>query len=185
MLSTQQISLIQSYRDKAYVSNILCEECSNYYSKLKSFVNIPLILTSSLMTIFNSSSFASEDMKIPNIVCNSMTALLLSLISNFKLSEKFNNFKSIANKFNKLTSSIENKLTNDIENITIEQINAIILEYDNLNEAIEFQFPDFIKERVKKKFNGKRIMPNILNCVTDYQRNSSTTLPDTPLHIAV
>lgn len=168
MLTPQQISLLQSYRDKSYVSNILCEECSSYFGRLKTLVNVPLILTSSLMTIFNSSSFNAEDMKIPNIVCNSLTALILSLISNFKLAEKTSNFKSIANKFNKVCHNIENKLTNDIDNITTEHITMFISEYDNLNESLEYSYPDFIKNRVKKKYTGVKTLPNSLNCVSDF-----------------
>lgn len=167
-MTPQQISLLQAYRDKAYVSNILCEDCSNFYSNLKSLVNIPLILSSSLMAILNSSTFEAESMKIPNIVINSVNALLLSLISNFKLVEKSSNFKSIGNKFNKLCHAIEDKLTNDQDNITTEHIRLFIAEYDNLNESLEYSYLEFIKKRTQKKYKDTKSLPNCLNSITNF-----------------
>ena len=63
-----EINLLQGYRDRAYVSNILCEECSSYYNRLKSLSSFPLIISSSIMSILNSSSFNSDTMKIPKII---------------------------------------------------------------------------------------------------------------------
>ena len=118
----KQIKLLNSYSDKSYISCLLCDECSRFYSYLKSFVNIPLILSSSIMTVLNSSSFNAEEMKIPNIIINATTALILALINYFKLPEKVQNFKTTSIKFNKLCHSIEDKLTNDTENINVEFI---------------------------------------------------------------
>ena len=172
-MTPQQIILLQAYRDKAYVSNILCEECSNFYSHLKSLVNVPLILSSSLMAILNSSTFEAEAMKIPNVVINSVNALLLSLISNFKLVEKSSNFKSVGNKFNKLCHAIEDKLTNDQENITTEHIRLFITEYDNLNESLEYSYLEFVKSRNQKKYKDTKCLPNALNCTTAFQADQS------------
>lgn len=172
-MTPQQIALLQSYRDKAYVSNILCEDCSTFYSNLKSLVNIPLILSSSVMAILNSSSFEAETMKIPNVVINSVNALLLSLISNFKLVEKSSNFKSIGNKFNKLCHAIEDKLTNDQDNITTEHIRMFITEYDNLNESLEYSYLEFIKNKIQKKYKDTKCLPNALNCTTTFQVDQS------------
>jgi hypothetical protein len=103
-------------------------------------------------------------MKYANIILNACTATLLSLIGNFKLTEQSTNFKTIGLKMNKLCHKIEDLLTIDLENTSIEHIRAIITEYDNLNENIDFPFPGFIKNRVKKTHAGKKILPNILNC---------------------
>jgi hypothetical protein len=83
MLTNEQIILLESYRDKAYVSNILCTETSNFYSFIKNLVNIPLILSSSIMTILNSSDFDPHPMRVPNIILNASTGLILSLINNY------------------------------------------------------------------------------------------------------
>lgn len=164
VLTNEQILLIQNYRDMSYVNNILCDQSSNYYNNLKNIINIPLILSSSALTILNSSDFSSDQMKIPNIIINACTTLLLSLINNFKFVEKANNFKSVAVKYNKLTHNIESRLTNDINNISISDISNIITEYDNLNESIDYSFPDHIKERVKKIYKNNRKLPSSLNC---------------------
>lgn len=168
VLSNKQIELLQSYRDMAYVSNTLSEHSSNYYLKLKNIINFPLIVSSSAMTILNSSTFSAEEMKIPNIIINACTTLLLSLMNNFKFVEKTNNFKSVAIKFNKLTHAIENKLTNEMDTITIEQINTFILEYDNLNEQLDYPYPQFIRKKIKGRYVGKRTLPSILNCEKDF-----------------
>ena len=165
VISNDQIKLLQSYRDKSYVTSILCSQSQEHFSFLKSMVNIPLILSSSVMTILNSlSEINSTDMKYANIILNATTATILSLIGNFKISEQETNFKTIGVKMNKLTHRIEDILTIDLENTTIEQIRVIINEYDSLNEQIDHPFPNFIKTRVKKTYYGQRTLPNILNC---------------------
>ncbi len=65
---------------------------------------------------------------------------------------------------NKLTHKIEDFLSLDLENTKIKDIRAIINEYDSLMESLEFPFPNFIKNRVKKVYKDKRTLPNTLNC---------------------
>ena len=170
-ISDEQVKLLNAYRDKSYISNILCEQCSEFYSFLKSMVNIPLILSSSAMTILNSSSFNAEDMKIPNVIINALTALILSLISNFKLQEKTANFKTQSIKFNKLCHNIEDKLTNDIDGITTDQIRQFINDYDSFNENLDYPYVGFIKTRVVKKYKGIKTLPNACNCVNEILRH--------------
>ena len=174
-LTYAQLLLLQNYRDKSYISAILCEECSIFYSRIKSLVNIPLILSSSIMTILNSSSFSGDQMKVPNIVINGCSALLLAVISNFKLPEKVRNFKTVGIKHNKLCHAIEDELTNNLENSTADKIRAFINEYDNLNENLDYAYIDFIKIKIKKRYDGKKVLPNILNCNTSFVENSPTT----------
>jgi hypothetical protein len=106
----------------------------------------------------------SNEMKYANIVLNTWTSLILSIIGNFKLTEQATNFKQIEIKMNKLTHKIEDFLSIDLESTKIEDIRAIINEYDSLNESLDFPFPNFIKNRVKKIYSGKKTLPNILNC---------------------
>jgi hypothetical protein len=114
-------------------------------------------------------------MKYANIILNACTATLLSLISNFKLTEQAANFKAIAIKQNKLCHKIEDLLTIDLENTTIEHIRAIIQEYDNLNEQVDYQYPGFIKNRVKKTYNGHKTLPNVLNCELSFINVETST----------
>ena len=164
MISEIQVKTLEQYRDKAFVSSVLCEQSSSLYSRLKTLINLPIIISSSAMSILNSSSFNAEDMKIPNIIINTLTALILSLISNFKITEKHGNFKSMSSKMIKLTHQIEDELTNNQENMTADIIRNIITSYDSLNEQIEFEHAEYIKKRVRNLYKGKRTLPNILNC---------------------
>ena len=163
-ISTDHIKLLESYRDKAYITSILCSQSQEHFSFLRSMVNLPIILSSSVMTVLNSMSDNSNEMKYANIVLNTWTSLILSIIGNFKLTEQATNFKQIEIKMNKLTHKIEDFLSIDLESTKIEDIRAIINEYDALNESLDFPFPNFIKNRVKKVYSGKKTLPNILNC---------------------
>ena len=125
-ISTDHVKLLESYRDKAYITSILCSQSQEHFSFLRSMVNLPIIITSSVMTVLNSMSDNSNEMKYANIVLNTWTSLILSIIGNFKLTEQATNFK--------------------------------------LNESPDFPFPNFIKNRVKKVYSGKKTLPNILNC---------------------
>ena len=117
------------------------------------------------MTVMNSMNETnSNEIKISNIVLNTWTSLILSLVGNFTLTEQATNFKQIEIKMNKLTHKIEDFLSIDLESTKIEDIRAIINEYDSLNESLDFPFPNFIKNRVKKFYKDKRTLPNALNC---------------------
>ena len=163
-ISNEHVKLLESYRDKAYITSILCAQSSEHFSFLRSMVNLPLIISSSVMTVLNSMSDNSNEMKYANIVLNTWTSLILSIIGNFKLTEQATNFKQIEIKMNKLTHKIEDFLSIDLDSTKIEDIRAIINEYDSLNESLDFTYPNFIKNRVKKIYSGKKTLPNILNC---------------------
>ncbi len=97
---------LNEYRDKVYVYNVLTSKAADFYGTLKSFVNIPIIISSSAMSIINS-SFEANDIKIPNIVLNCTVALMISMISNFKITEKAANFRNISLKFLKLIHNVD------------------------------------------------------------------------------
>jgi hypothetical protein len=164
MITTEQIQLLKIYQDKAYVSAILCDKSSNYYSLLKNIFNVPLILASSLMSILNSPQIEENKLKYINIIVNALTALILSLANNFKFQERATNFKTQGNKFNKLVHSIEDNLVNELNNITTDTLRNFITTYDNINENIDFDFPYHIKQNVRRFFLNQRVLPNILNC---------------------
>jgi hypothetical protein len=164
MITTEQIQLLKIYQDKAYVSAILCDKSSNYYSLLKNIFNVPLILASSLMSILNSSQIEENKLKYINIIVNALTALILSLANNFKFQERATNFKTQGNKFNKLVHSIEDNLVNELNNITTDTLRNFITTYDNINENVDFDFPYHIKQDVRRLFLNQRVLPNILNC---------------------
>ena len=164
-ISPEQIKLLESYRDKSYITSILCSQSAEHFSFLRSIVNIPLILSSSVMGIMNSmDEGTNNNMKICNIVLNAWTSLILSLVGNFKLPEQATNFSQIQVKMNKLCHQIEDKLTIDLDSCKIEDIRHFINDYDALYEQLDYSFPNFIQSRIKKIYSGKKVLPNILNC---------------------
>jgi hypothetical protein len=97
------------------------------------------------MTVMNSMNESnSNEIKISNIVLNTWISLILSLVGNFKFTEKAINFKQIEIKMNKLTHKLEDFFI-DLEITKIEDTRAIINEYDSLNESLDFPFPNLIK----------------------------------------
>lgn len=162
-ITEEQKKLLIQYRDKCFVMSILCSECSDYYSRINNFFKFPLIITNSIMVIFNSENF--ENIRIVNMILNVCTSLILALIGNFKLNERVINFSSRSVKFNKLCHKIEDLLYNTLDDITTENIRQNIDEYDTINEGIEYPFVGYIKKRLIKKYQSSRSMPNALNCV--------------------
>ncbi len=61
-------NLIHEYFDKSYITSILCELSYNYYSFLYQILMLPTILSSSVLTVLNSSSIDEGSVKIINIV---------------------------------------------------------------------------------------------------------------------
>jgi hypothetical protein len=161
------VRLLQEYRDKCFIYNILCEKCTEFYSLMKNIVSVPLIISSAIMTIMNSGSFDPESMQTPNIVVNARTTIIISFMNNFKLAEKCNTFRSLGFKYNKLLHYIEDKLNTDTD-INGEDVREIVKEYDSLAEQNEFIMPKHIRNKVKKIYAGKRTLPNILNCEVDF-----------------
>jgi hypothetical protein len=162
-LEQRQINLLKSYKDKSYIMGVLCEKSFEHFNFIKSICNIPLILISSVMAILNSSSFDGNEMKIPNIVINSLTAMIIGIINNFRINEKESNFKQLSCKFMKISHLIEDKLHNQLETLSGSDISNQIKEYDNLIEQIDFTFPTSIQKTVKKLYKNKKQLPAILN----------------------
>ena len=157
-----KLELLKSYKDKAYIMGILCELSNNHYTFVKNMINIPLILINTSMTILNSIIEDSNDLKIPNIILNSLTGVIIGLVSSFKVYEKIQTFHQLQSKFNKLTSNIEKELILNIDDITSDEINNFIETYDNLIDNMEYPISHSIKDKVKKKFEEKLTLPAIL-----------------------
>ena len=164
MLEQRSLNLLVQYRDKSYVMNVLANKSFERFNFIKSICNMPLIIISSVVAILNSSSINAEEMKLPNIIINSITAMLLAMIANFKVNEKEQFFKQLANKFMKLTHNIEDDLNNHLQELTGDDVSSKIKEYDSLIETIEYTFPSKIKKIVYSKYKNKKTLPSILNC---------------------
>ena len=162
MISQPQQELLKQYKDKSFINALLAEEAYNYYVFIKNVINIPLIITNSAMVVINAVITDQDLLKVLNIILNSSTGLILSLISNFKVYENIQNFHQLQVKFNKLSHQIDSKLTNDLESINTEFITGIIDDYDAICENIEFAFPSQIRKRIKKQYENKMVLPSSL-----------------------
>ena len=167
MSTSQNIKTLQDYRDKSYVLTILYERHSVFYATIKNIINIPLILTSSLMSIVNS-NFEPQELKIINIIVNCIMAILLGFVNNFKIDIKAQTFHNLSMKMNRLCHKIENELTDNIDDIRPETITNYINEYDNLNETLDFGLIDYINNKVKLLYKDVKTLPNCLNCTTTF-----------------
>ena len=175
MITEQQKELLKQYQDKSYINSLLAEESANYFHFIKNLINIPLIISNTAMVIINSIITDQDLLKVLNIILNSSTGLILSLISNFKIYENIQQFQSLRIKFNKLSHSIDSKLTNDCDNISNEYIASVVDDYDQITESIEFTYPNSIKKRIKKQYEGKLSLPSSLSVdIVELCNNSKT-----------
>lgn len=163
MITEQQKELLKQYQEKSYINSLLAEESGNYFHFIKNLINIPLIISNTAMVIINSIITDQDLLKVLNIILNSSTGLILSLISNFKIYENIQQFQSLRIKFNKLSHIIDSKLTNDCDNISNEYIASVVDDYDQITESIEFTYPNSIKKRIKKQYEGKLSLPSSLS----------------------
>jgi len=171
-LEQRQIDLLISYRDKAYVYAVLCEKSFELFSLVRSLCNIPLILITSVLSIINASDFDPKDMKLPNVVINACVALIMGLISNFKLNEKEGVFKQTNQRMVRHCHYIEDLLNNSLETLQSDDISEVIRKYDDIVESNEYPFPRHIKSKVRNTYKEKRTLPAVLNCVgTDFSIN--------------
>tara|TARA_B110001450_G_scaffold74455_1_gene70952 strand:- start:1351 stop:2028 length:678 start_codon:yes stop_codon:yes gene_type:complete len=163
-LTPEQKKLLKGYKDKSFIVSILAKRSYEFFSTIKSFVNVPLILSSTSLAILNSASLTGEQMKIPNIIINSITGLTLAMISNFKITEKVTVFKNVSSKMNKLNHRIEEAIINDIDtNLNKDKMLIFIKEYEALVESLDYQFPTSIKKKVYFKYKDSGLkLPNAL-----------------------
>ena len=67
---------------------LLTSKASGYWSMVKFCFAIPLVLTSSAMALINSITTDGNDVKIANIVVNSISVLIVSLNNSIGTSSK-------------------------------------------------------------------------------------------------
>lgn len=149
--------------DRAECLTLLTTQSCNYWSVIKFAFSIPLVLTSSAMCIINSISQDANQMKIPNIIVNAVSVLIVSLNNNIKASEKTENYKRLSQQFMNLSQEIESY---DAENaITKDKFDLLILKYDNLVNDVSFEdIPNRIMVRCAKSFSSNnRHIPVQLN----------------------
>jgi hypothetical protein len=160
-ISNEQFELLKQYKERAYINSLLAEQSYNYFHWIKNAVNIPLIVCNTAMICINSIITDQDLLKILNIILNSSTGLILSLISNFHIHESISQFEELNKKYSKLSNDIDTKICND-NDISIEYINNIVEDYNALCETIKYSYPNKIKKRIKKQYEGKMKLPSCL-----------------------
>ena len=149
--------------DKCESMTLLCTRTATYWSYIKMGFNIPLVFTSSGMCIINSISTDANTVKIPNIVVNAISVLIMSLSNSIKASEKFEIFKKLSQQFMLLSQELEALDEEDTD--FKEKLNIISLKYDNLIQDCAFEeIPQKTKTNVSKLFSdANRYLPIQLN----------------------
>lgn len=156
MLSLEE--RIEKLLSKTEAMVLLTSKASGYWSLIKFCFNIPLVLTSSAMCIINSISDDANEVKIPNIVVNAVSVLIMSLNNSIKASEKCDLFRRLSQQFLLLSGQIEN----DVE-LDENEFNIIAIKYENLiNDVMFEEVPDRYKQQVAESFKD-RYLPLQLN----------------------
>jgi hypothetical protein len=149
--------------DKAECMVLLTSSACNYWSYIKFLFSIPLVLTSSAMCIINSISEDANMMKVPNIIVNAVSVLIVSLNNNIKASEKCDAYRKLSQQFMNLSQDIEQY---DDENaITKEKFEVLMIKYDNLINDCAFEdIPNKYKITASKSFySNNRAVPIQIN----------------------
>jgi hypothetical protein len=158
------IKILETYNDKAFVFSVLCLQSARYYNRLKYGFQLPIIITSSVLSILNGTTgndHIDNNMKMINTVFNILTALILSVNNTFRFETKANDFKSNGMKFQKLSHLIESKVLEG--NINSDFINSVITTYDNIVESIDDDVPSHVCTRVRNEYKTKKHLPTIIN----------------------
>lgn len=152
---------IEKLLDKCEAMTLLCTKASSHWSFIKFCFAIPLVLTSSTMCIINSISEDANSIKIPNIIVNAVSVLIMSLTNSIKASEKFEIFKKLSQQYMMLSQEIEACDAN----VSKETYNILTLKYDNLIQDCAFEeIPLKYKIQVATCFsNANRFIPIQLN----------------------
>lgn len=169
MLSLEQ--RIEKLLSKTEALVLLCSKAGGYWAFVKFCFAIPLVLTSSAMCIINSISEDANEVKIPNIVVNAVSVLIMSLNNSVKASEKCDLFRRVGQQLLLLTGRIEND--NEIDDA---EFKLLAMNYENLVNDLPFEdIPDRYKRQVVESFKD-RYLPLQLNGTIGnnkaYKRNS-------------
>ena len=162
--------------DRSECLTLLTTRASSYWNKISSILNFPLVITSSAMCIINSISTDGNQVKIPNIVVNAISVLMMSIINNIKAGEKYDNFKRLSQLFLELAQEIDGI---DGDEIDIDKYNMLVLKYDNLIRTCDFEhIPTNIKSEVSMLYqnNNKHIPIQLNGTIGGFKRNSKSVV---------
>ena len=123
------------------------------------------------MCIINSISEDANEVKIPNIVVNAISVVIMSLNNSIKASEKCDLFRRLGQQFLLLSGQIEND-----NEITDNDFNIITIKYENLvNDVLFEDIPNRYKKQVVESFKDRYVTLQLNGCSGNnqyYKRNS-------------
>lgn len=123
------------------------------------------------MCIINSISEDANEVKIPNIVVNAVSVLIMSLNNSIKASEKCDLFRRVGQQLLLLTGKIEND--NEIDDA---EFKLMAMTYENLVNDLPFEeIPDRYKRQVAESFKDRYLPLQLNGCNGNnkaYKRNS-------------
>jgi len=152
--------------EKAECMTLLCTRTATHWNTIKIIFNIPLVFTSSAMCIINSISTDANEVKIPNIVVNAVSVLIMSLNNSIKASEKLDLFHRLSISFMQLSCEIENC----DDDVSVDELKLLHNKYENLVTQCLFEvIPDYVKRQIIKicEFKHKPIQLNGLSGLTN------------------
>ena len=143
---------------------------TGYWNIIRMIFQMPLILTSSIMCILNSFDDGNGKIKIPHVVVNGVSVLLISYQSNLKAAEKVELYRNLSNEILQLAHQIEGL---NHEEIDRNMTNNLIEKYDRLIMSCNFEdIPKKYKIEVIKN-NPNKKLPLQLNGASGLRPNSS------------
>jgi hypothetical protein len=150
---------LKKYLDKCFISSILCNYHYEYYNKISMIVMLPTIIGSAILTCLNSSEIPNDIIKWINITVNGANTLIIALTTNYKLQDRLTTYKTLYNKYQKLSHKIESSINNSAD-ITDKILDDIITEYDTLQNDNDYGYLSSYKKLIIKKYGKTRTMPN-------------------------
>ena len=157
---------LQSYLDKCWVSSVLCNYHYDFYNKISMIVMLPTIIGSAILTCLNSSEIPNDVIKWINISVNGANTLIIALTTNYKLQDRLTTYKTLYNKYQKLSHKIESTINNSNE-ITDKILDEIINEYDSLQNDNDYGYLSSYKKKIIEKYGKTKVMPNSLQLEGD------------------
>lgn len=151
--------------DKCEALTILCNKATSDWYKVKVALQLPLMITSSLMCVLNSYFRDNlELMKLPNVIVNGASVFFLAVQNSLKVPEKVELFKTLRHSFLTLAHTFENIIDSG-EDITTNDIANYMDKYDSLVNQVLFEDVNYThKQFIVDLFNEEgKSLPIQLN----------------------
>jgi hypothetical protein len=152
---------IEILRDRLYVSSVLCNRASIYYTRFKNVLLFPNLLISSISMIINQNGIDPDFLKFYNTAVNAITVFLIALQNQMKISENADIFKSSSNSLLILLHEVENAENKD-EPVSSEFVSNSTQKYDMIMSSLPV-IPSRIREKTRNEFAGTMHLPVIIN----------------------